>query len=80
MVQLFFFLLTLGSLKCGPLNITNVTGVTEEEGVDNGGEGIHLHPEAVAGDLNNFLNAIQNNVSSPTQKHPKDLRLGDGVN
>ena len=81
MVQLFFFLLTLGSIKCGPLNPTNVT-VTEEEVVDDGGEGTHQHPEAVAGDLNNFLNAIQNNASlgtSPTQKHPKDIRIGDGV-
>ena len=79
MVKLFFFLLTLGSMKCGPLNLTNVT-VTEEEVVDNGGEGIHQHPEAVAGDLNKFLNAIQSDASSPTQKHPKDLRLGEGVN
>ena len=81
MVQLFFLLLTLGSMKCGPLNLTNVT-VTEEEVVDDGGEGTHQHPEAVAGDLNNFLNAIQNNASSgtsPTQKHPKDIRIGDGV-
>ena len=80
MVKFFFFLLSLGSMKCGPLNLTNVT-VTEEEVVDNGGVGIHQHPEVVAGDLNNFLNAIQNNnTSSSTQKHPKDLRLGDGVN
>ena len=78
MVQLFFFLLTLGSIKCGPLNPTNVT-VTEEEVVDDGGEGTHQHPEAVAGDLNNFLYVIQNNASSPTQKHPKDIRIGDGV-
>ena len=77
MVQLFIFLLAFGSLNCAPSS--SPADEASDEVVDNG-EGVH-HPEAVAGDLNNFLNVIQN-VSSPTPtpKHPKDLRLGDEVN
>lgn len=75
MVQLFIFLLAFGSLNCAPSS--SPADEASDEVVDNG-EGVH-HPEAVAGDLNNFLNVIQN-VSSPTPtpKHPKDLRLGEG--
>ena len=79
MVQLFIFLLAFGSLKCGPLTGSSTPADEAHEEVEDNGEGVHQHPEAVAGDLNNFLNAIQN-VSSTTQKHPKDLRLGDEVN
>ena len=77
MVQLFIFLLAFGSLKCGPLTGSSTPADEAHEEVEDNGEGVHQHPEAVAGDLNNFLNAIQN-VSSTTPKHPKDLRLGEG--
>ena len=83
MVQIYILLvlLTLGTMFCGPLtggqeessplqaaaeNLDTIVGEVEDK--KNGEEGIHLH--AAAGDLNNFINVIQN-------KHPKDVRLGD---
>ena len=83
MVQIYILLLTLGTMFCGPLtggqeesshlqaaDDENLDTIVEGEVEDmkNGEEGIHLH--AAAGDLNNFINVIQN-------KHPKDVRLGD---
>ena len=81
MVQIYILLLTLSTMLCGPLtgsqeensdlqaateNLDNIVeGEVEEK---NREEDIHLH--LAAGDLNNFINVIQN-------KHPKDVRLVD---
>ena len=82
MVQIYILLLTLSTMLCGPLTgsqeensdlqaaTENLDTIVEGEVEDekNEEEDIHLH--LAAGDLNNFINVIQN-------KHPKDVRLVD---
>ena len=82
MVQIYILLLTLSTMLCGPLTgsqeeNSDLQAATEKldtivkgevDDKKNGEEDIHLH--LAAGDLNNFINVIQN-------KHPKDVRLVD---
>ena len=60
MMKLFILLVTVSSLRSGPL-----TGPAEDGGKDDTQDDHHLH--TVAGDLDQFLDVIQ--------KHPKDVRL-----